>query len=263
VSDVVYRQLLPAPAEVDADTLITGLDLDADARTDRPYTLVNFVATADGGATFQGRSGGIGDDGDRALFHALRERVDAVVAGTGTLRAERYGRILGKPERRRRRLDAGRPAEPLACVITRSGVLPLDIPLFAEPDARVIVFSPMPIDLSGVAAQVQVELYDAGAERPLAQIMRSLRQAHAVGSLLCEGGPSLFHSLLHEQLVDELFLTVAPRLAGGSTELTITRGHPLLELAELSLAWLLERDDSLYLRYRLAGATAGAGGDSG
>jgi riboflavin biosynthesis pyrimidine reductase len=262
VSDVVYHQLLPAPAEVDADTLIAGLDLDVRAPAERPYTLVNFVATADGSATFQGRSGGIGDEGDRQIFHALRERVDAVLAGTGTLRAERYGRILGKPERRRRRLDAGRPAEPLACVITRSGALPLDIPLFAEPDARVIVFSPTPIDLSGVAAQVQVELHDAGAERPLAQVMRSLRQAHAVGSLLCEGGPSLFHSLLHEQLVDELFLTVAPRLAGGSTELTITRGNPLPDLAALRIAWLLERHDSLFLRYRLAGASARAGADS-
>jgi riboflavin biosynthesis pyrimidine reductase len=252
VPEPVYHQLLPAPAEVDADTLIAGLDLAEEAPGERPYTLVNFVATVDGSASFRGRSGGIGDEGDRGIFHALRERVDAVLAGTGTLRTERYGRMLAKAERRRRRLDAGRSAEPLACVITRRGELPLDIPLFAEPEARVVVFSPTPIELGAVPAQVHVELYEADAERPLTQIMRSLRETHAVGTLLCEGGPSLFSSLLHEQLVDELFLTVAPKLSGGSADPTMTTGDPLSDLAQMRIAWLLERNDSLYLRYRLA-----------
>jgi riboflavin-specific deaminase-like protein len=251
VPDVIYNQLLPAPDRVDAETLIAGLDLEPEAPADRPYTLVNFVATVDGSASFQGRSGGIGDDGDRRMFHALREPVDAVLAGTGTLRAERYGRILGRPERRRRRLEAGRSAEPLACVITRSGELPLDIPLFTEPEARLVVFSPTPMDLAEVAAQVQVELYDPSTERSLTEIMRSLRQNHQVRTLLCEGGPSLFGSLLKEQLVDELFLTVAPKLSGGSTDPTITVGDPLPELAQMRIAWLLEHNDSLYLRYRL------------
>jgi riboflavin biosynthesis pyrimidine reductase len=251
VSDVVYRQLLPAAREVDAETLIASLHPDGEAAPGRPYTLVNFVATVDGSATFQGRSGGLGDDGDRAMFHALREHVDAVLVGTGTLRTERYGRILGREERRRRRLDAGRIAEPLACLVTLSGELPLDIPLFAEPEARIVVFAPRAPDLGGSAAQVQVELYDPDAERPLAAVMRTLRQKHAVRALLCEGGPSLFNSLLHQQLVDELFLTVAPKLAGGSTDPAITTGVPIPELAQLRIAWLLERDDSLYLRYRL------------
>jgi riboflavin biosynthesis pyrimidine reductase len=249
VPEVTFRQLLPTPGEIDAESLIDGLDLAAQAPAARPYTLVNFVATADGSATFQGRSGGIGDDGDRAMFHALREPMDAVLAGTGTLRTERYGRILGNPERRQRRLSAGRPAEPLACLITRSGELPLDIPLFAEPEARIVVFAPGPVELAGVPAQVQVEFYDPGTDRPLAQIMRTLRQDHGVRSLLCEGGPSLFGSLLREQLVDELFLTVAPKLTGGSTDPTITTGDPLPGMAQLKVRWLLERNDSLYLRY--------------
>jgi riboflavin biosynthesis pyrimidine reductase len=262
VPAVVYHQLLPASAEVQADALIAGLDLEERAPAARPYTLVNFVATADGSASFQGRSGDIGDEGDRGIFHALRERVDAVLAGTGTLRTERYGRILGKAERRQRRLDAGRVPEPLACVITRTGELPLEIPLFAEPEARVVVFSPTPIWLGDVPAQTHLELYDPGVERPLTQIMRTLRQAHAVSSLLCEGGPSLLHSLLHEQLVDELFLTVAPKLSGGSTDPSITTGEPLPELAQMRIAWLLERNDSLYLRYRLVGASPRPGGRS-
>jgi riboflavin biosynthesis pyrimidine reductase len=251
MTPVTFRQLLPEPADVDPDTLIGALDLGQDASEARPYTLANFVASADGSVTFEGRSRSLGDDGDRAMFHALREHVDGVVAGTGTLRAERYGRILGKKERRQRRIDNGRTPEPLACVITRSGDLPLDIPLFAEPEAEVVVFSPVQPPLDGVAAHVHVEHYDAAAERPLTQIMGLLRQQYGVRSLLCEGGPTLFGLLLREQLVDELFLTLAPKLSGGSTGPTMATGTPLAELAPLQIRWLLERDASLFVRYAL------------
>ena len=59
----------------------------------------------------------------------------------------------------------------------------------------------------------------------------------------------LFGSLLEESLVDELFLTVSPRLAGGGTSPTISSGTELSELRRLRLGWILERDDYLYLRY--------------
>src|SRR5580704_11719422 len=97
-----FRELFPEPGPFDLGARLETLDLGAHA-TDRPYTVANFVASADGRATFDGRSGHLGDDGDRSVFHGLREQVDAVLVGTGTLRAERYGRILGKVERRERR----------------------------------------------------------------------------------------------------------------------------------------------------------------
>ena len=102
-----FRQLLPEPASVEVDVLMASLAPGERAREDRPHTAVNFVTSADGRATFGGRSGPLGDDGDRAMFHGLREQFDAVMSGTRTLRTERYGRILGKPERRQRRLDQG------------------------------------------------------------------------------------------------------------------------------------------------------------
>jgi 5-amino-6-(5-phosphoribosylamino)uracil reductase len=252
VDAVEYNRLLPDAGTVEVQELIGSLDLASAAPADRPYTVVNFVATADGSATFKGRSGPIGDDGDRAMFHALRENVDAVLAGTGTLSVERYGRILGKAERRERRVAAGRAPEPLACVISRSGRLPLEIPLFAEPEAQIVVFSPQPVEGSSVAATIHHEAYDGTAAEPLTSVMRTLRRNYDVGSLLCEGGPSLFGALLEERLVDELFLTLAPKLAGGSAGPTVATGLPLEDLAPLRIRWLLERQDSLYLRYALA-----------
>jgi riboflavin biosynthesis pyrimidine reductase len=235
VAEIVLHRIFPAPGEVAPDALVQEIEPAGGAATTRPYTLVNFVASADGRATVEGRSGGLGDAGDHALFHALRERVDAVLAGTGTLRTERYGRILRRPERRERRIAAGRPAEPLAVVVSRTAEVPLDIPLFAEPEARAVVFSPVPPDPELLHAAVHWEPLHPQVQR----------------TLLCEGGPTVFAALLAEQLVDELFLTVAPKLVGGGGALTITHGPPLPELADLRLVWALERDSSLYLRYAL------------
>src|SRR6185436_20182008 len=87
------------------------------------------------------------------------------------------------------------------------------------------------------------------AELTLTSALRHLSAEHGVRSLLCEGGPTLMGALLHERLVDELFLTLAPQLAGGGAGPTLTSGPPLPEPAALELAWALERAGSLYLRY--------------
>ena len=245
-----FRQLLPEPATVDIAELLGSLDLTAGAPADRPYTLANFVATADGRATIGGRSGPLGDDGDRAMFHGLREQMDAVLAGTSTLRTERYGRILGKEDRRARRGQRGLTPEPLACVITRSGRIPTDVPLFDEPEARIVVFGPEGIELGDVRAQVDVVTLEP-SEMTLTTAMGRLRRDFGVRSLLCEGGPTLFGSLLGEGLVDELFLTLAPKLAGGGGGPTISSGTELSEPWALRLLWLLGRNESLYLRYKL------------
>lgn len=244
------RQLLPEPRPVTIRELVRSLDLAAHAPADRPYTITNFVSSADGRASFEGLSRGLTNPADREMFHALRERADAILVGTGTLRTERYGRMVRDPERRHRRTAAGLSPEPLACTISRSGEVPVDIPLFSEPAARVVVFTTSDLDASGLAAQVDVVRLDPG-ELTLTTMLRRLRSAYDVRGLLCEGGPTLFGSLLREDLVDELFLTLSPKLTAGGRGTTITTGPQLPELRELSLVWALEHEDALYLRYRV------------
>jgi 5-amino-6-(5-phosphoribosylamino)uracil reductase len=84
-------------------------------------------------------------------------------------------------------------------------------------------------------------------------VLRRLHSDYAIRSLLCEGGPTLFGALLHEGVVDELFLTLAPKLAGGGAGPTITAGPELADAQTLEISWLLERDGLLYLRYSIAG----------
>jgi 5-amino-6-(5-phosphoribosylamino)uracil reductase len=245
-----FRELFPEPGDFELSERLVALDLAARAKDDRPYTLANFVSSADGRATFGGRSGQLGDDGDRAMFHGLREQVDAVLAGTRTMEMEQYGRILGKAERRERRERGGLAAEPFACVVTRSGQVPTEIPLFDEPEARIIVFTTRTaaLDIDSCTADVTVVALDPG-ELTMTTVLGRLRADFGIRSLLCEGGPTVFAALVRERLVDELFLTLAPRLTGGGRGPTITSGPELPELQQLEPVWTLERAGSLFLRY--------------
>jgi riboflavin biosynthesis pyrimidine reductase len=81
----------------------------------------------------------------------------------------------------------------------------------------------------------------------LPALLHSLRE-EGVRALLCEGGPTLHGSLQAEGLVDELFLTIAPKLSGGGVPPRILEGE-LDEVIPLELAWLLEQDGELFARY--------------
>jgi riboflavin biosynthesis pyrimidine reductase len=81
----------------------------------------------------------------------------------------------------------------------------------------------------------------------LPALLRSLRE-EGVGALLCEGGPTLHAALQAERLVDELFLTIAPKLSGGAAPRILEGALP--EGIELELAWLLAEQSELFARYR-------------
>ena len=80
----------------------------------------------------------------------------------------------------------------------------------------------------------------------LPALLRSLRK-EGVRALLCEGGPTLHGALQAAGLVDELFLTIAPKLSGGVAP-RILEGE-LAAIAPLELVWLLEHGGELFARY--------------
>lgn len=81
----------------------------------------------------------------------------------------------------------------------------------------------------------------------LPALLRSLRE-EGVRALLCEGGPTLHGALQAAGLVDELFLTIAPKLSGGGAPPRILEGE-LDDVIPLALTWLLEQDGELFARY--------------
>jgi riboflavin biosynthesis pyrimidine reductase len=248
-----FQQAVPVGPAASPDSIYTGLRLGDHAPAERPYVVANFVSTADGKATAQGRTAQLGGDGDRRVFRLLRTQVDAVLAGTGTLRVERYGAPVRDPAMIDIRTAEGREPQPLMVVISRSGDVPYDIPLFADVRSRVALYLPPEADVPPVEAEVtRHDLPATGTG--VAGVLRSLRAEHGVQSLLCEGGPVLFDAMLIEGLVDELFLTVAPGLVGGG-ELGITSGRGLPGLVPLRLVWALEYESNLFLRYSRRGAS--------
>jgi riboflavin biosynthesis pyrimidine reductase len=220
---------------------------------ERPHVMINMVSTVDGRASIAGRSGPIAGAADRELFHALRGPVDAVMAGAGTMRVERYGRITPDESRRRMRRERGLREEPLACIVSASLALPPDLPLLAQPKAHVVVLTPADATLPDSAARIDYVRKRRGEELDLAGALSELRDRFAVEELLCEGGPHLNSQLLAHGLVDELFLSLSPKLAGGdpleSEALRIVAGEEFVEPLGLDLLGVLEHDSHLFLRY--------------
>jgi riboflavin biosynthesis pyrimidine reductase len=242
-----FRQAIPPGPDVSPEDRYTGLGIGERADGDRPYVVCNFVSSADGKATAGGGTAPLAGEGDKAAFHLLRTQVDAVLAGTGTLGIERYGVPVRDARLIEIRLAEGRPAQPLAVVISRRGHIPFEIPLFADARSRIVLYAPTGTAVPDCPADVTVHQADP-PQLDLGEVLRSLRRDHDVRSLLCEGGPVLFNALLAEDLVDELFLTISPVLVGGD-ELGITTGAALHPPLSLQLVWALEHDGNLLLRY--------------
>jgi riboflavin biosynthesis pyrimidine reductase len=249
------RRLLPPgePATVAEIVEDLGLWERPTLTAERPRVLLNMVSTADGRATVGGRSGPISNRADRELFHGLRSAVDAVLIGAATARVERYGRIIRDPAQRRLRAQRGLEEEPLACIVSGRLALGPEIPLLADPAARVAIVTSSAASLPASAAHVDYVRTQRDGALDLPAALGELRERFSVQSLLCEGGPRLSCELFAAGLVDELFLSVSPTLAGGEP----TRGQALRILAgpeleppvELELLGALESGSQLFLRY--------------
>ena len=250
----MFRQLLPEPAELaDGAAVVEDLRFGDLAHQDRPYLVLNMVTTADGRATIGGRSGPIGNPADQDLFHALRTRVDAVMVGAGTLRAETYGRLVRKPERREARIAAGLDPDPLAVIVSGRLDLPHDLPLLLEPDQRVLVATFSDAELPGPGIEY-LRFNDGVVDIP--RLLAILR-GRGVRSVLCEGGPTLNAELLRAGGVDELFHCIAPKLAGEPDAPTMVTGV-LHQPVDMKLVSLMENDSHLFARFYLRGASSPA-----
>jgi riboflavin biosynthesis pyrimidine reductase len=219
------------------------------AHAARPFTYVNMVATADGRAALDGHTSTLGDEADLEMLLELRTLADAVLIGSGTLRAEGYDTLVRVPERRARRAAAGQAETPVAVLLSRSLDLPWDAGLFAAADQPILVYSgPGEAEPPPVAAPVElVRLPDPAPAAVLADL-----RARGIAALLCEGGPTLNRALLEAGVVDELFLTLAPLLTGDEDEPAIVAGGRLSAQTRLGLRWVLRAGDELFLRYGVA-----------
>jgi 2,5-diamino-6-(ribosylamino)-4(3H)-pyrimidinone 5'-phosphate reductase len=242
-------RLYPLPArELQPGTLYEDLELPPPERDDvsRPYVVINMVSSIDGRTAIGGKASRIGSETDRRVMRTLRSKADAVMIGAGTLRAERLSLGLDDPG-----------PQPLGVIATRTGDVPLRRNLVVGEGQEVLVITtqraPENLDdqLAGRARVLRVSATLSGAV-DLEEALRALKSRHAVDLLLVEGGPTLNHALISSNLADELFLTLAPKLLGGSLgeSFSILNGSALAP-RDINLISAHLAGDELFLRYGL------------
>ena len=131
--------------------------------------------------------------------------------------------------------------------------LPWDAGLFTDGGGRVVIFTASEQEPPEAATPVTVIRHPDGVD--LEQALAWLRIERGIRSVLCEGGPTLHGRLREGGLTDELFLTIAPKIAGGEGPRVLEGALP--DVDQVELAWLLESKGELFARYR--GITAGPG----
>jgi riboflavin biosynthesis pyrimidine reductase len=196
-----------------------------------PWVIGNFASTLDGVVALQGsgHTGGGEITGsnphDRLLMGILRAAADAVIVGAGTLRAVPHHRwtaphiyAAAAPEYAELRRRLRKPPNPTNVIVTASGALDLRLPVFSSPQIPVLI----------VTTSVGARRLSAGRSRPWIRVVAARRRGpvsarailKAVGApgrphlLLVEGGPHLIGAFFEEERLDELFLTLAPQVAG-------------------------------------------------
>ena len=237
-----------------------GPALDTDALTaayapDRatPSLRLNFVSSIDGAATVEGKSAPLGTPADKQVFNLLRRLCDGLIVGAGTVRNEKYRAIRSSDEQRHWRLDHGLAPHPRLAIVSSRLDLDPTAAVFTEAPVRPIVITHQRAAESARAALADVAdvVVHGLDEVDLPGAVGELREAYALDQLLCEGGPHLFASLYAADLVDELCLTVSPRLAGPGPDRIIV-GDPGADMpptTAMRLHHAIAADSALLLRY--------------
>jgi riboflavin biosynthesis pyrimidine reductase len=244
------RALLPSPTtDVDLVQAYAVPTRDAGA----PFVRCNMISTLDGATSLQGRSGSLGGEADHRVFQVLRSEADVVLVGAGTVRAEEYVPVVLGEELRVRRVGEGRSPVPPIAVVTASGNLDWSSPFFTRAEARPIVFVPRAA-LSAVRAdgEAVADVVAAGEARVDPRLVLDHLGRAGSRSVLLEGGPALNAEFVHAGLLDELCLTISPRLVAGDGP-RVLAGRELVHPLEPEIVHLLEENAFLFYRLALPG----------
>jgi riboflavin biosynthesis pyrimidine reductase len=241
---------LDATASVDDGALAQMYAYPDDLRA--CWIRANMIASLDGGATDDGKSGGLGGAGDRAVFALMRQLADVILVGAGTVRIENYSGAQFSPSQRQSRQRRGQAEVPPIAVITNSGELDHDAKLFTRTEVPPLILTSAEAvadtrDRLGSLAEV----IDASAihnDRVDNTAVRNILSERGLFRVLSEGGPSLVGSLIASGLIDELCVTVAPVLVGGAAR-RIATGVDEAHLPMRRSHVLTDDDGYLYMRY--------------
>jgi riboflavin-specific deaminase-like protein len=246
-------QLFPIAAP-GASTAMTYAGLDyPDPPCDRPYVLLNFVITLDGQATLgKGGAAGIGSSTDHRLMRELRATVDGLLHGAGTVRAHNFAPVV--PDSLvQGRVARGLAPQPLGAVVTRSGDLKAQSKYFSERPPLVFTVGTMAASVANSLGSHATVLGAGAMDVDLRSMLETMRRQFGLRTVLCEGGPLLAHGLLAAGCLDEMFVTLAPKIGSDRAAPRLVEGSafPEGEFPLLDLVHVLAEGSELFLRYRV------------
>jgi riboflavin-specific deaminase-like protein len=215
----------------------------------RPFVTANFAITADGRiSTRNSTPSDFSSPRDKRRLLEIRAACDAVLVGARTLATDAM--TLGVPADL-----ASRTAPPLRVVVSNSGRIDPSLRIFQKSGAPIVIFSTRRMPAStraALAAKADLFIHEAATVN-LALALAILRKDYGVKRLVCEGGGSLLRSFATAGMLDEIHLTVCPRIFGGRTAPTLT-GVPssfLPAAVELRLVEVLPAGDECFTRWRV------------
>jgi riboflavin-specific deaminase-like protein len=190
-----------------------------------PKVLVNFAITADGKTSTRCRTpSGFTSSRDKRRLSEIRALGDALLVGRNTVATDGMGMGISSPDLRAERMAAGKPPSPLRIIVSARGRFDVTWKVFANSDSPLILCTADKIPERTVKrfpSFVKILEFPKG-KIPIEGLLGMLLARWGVRKIVCEGGPSLFKSLLQADVVDELYLTVAPVIFGGNAAVSLT-----------------------------------------
>jgi len=224
-------------------------------RRERPFVTANFAITADGRISTRNHTpADFSSPRDKRRLLEIRAACDAVLAGAKTIATDRMTMGLPAEDLRAAREAKGLPPYPARVLLSASGRIDPAMRVFEFGFSPIHVFSTtrMPRRVrDALAGKAALHLHEGRID--LAAMLRTLRREHGIRRLVCEGGARIFRALLEAGLVDELHVTVTPRIFGGAKAPTLTglAGEFLPGSVRLALRDMLAADGECFLRYRV------------
>ena len=190
----------------------------------RPVVVATFAMTVDGKVTTKNLSP-VDFTSREDKLHLFRQRAlaDAVLIGHTSLRRDNVR--LGLPvDMQETRVKRGQTRCPLRVIVSNEGRIDHRLKIFQSDVSPIIIFSTkqMPRKYQR-ALEKKATLHLSNSKHvDLADMLATLRKKNGVRTVACEGGPTLFRSLLEQGLIDRLNLTIAPYMFGGAKAPTLT-----------------------------------------
>jgi riboflavin biosynthesis pyrimidine reductase len=212
----------------------------------------NMIASLDGGATDDGKAGGLAGAGDRALFTLMRHAADVILVGAATVRVENYSGAQLSVAQRQARQRRGQAEVPPIAVVTQTGDLDPSARLFTRTEVPPLILTcSRSVDDTRQRLGSMAEVIDASGHSPdIVDPTTALKilAERKLFRVLTEGGPLLLSLLIEDGLLDELCLTVAPILVGGVAR-RIAAGVGQVHTKMRRTHLLTDDEGYLYTRY--------------